>query len=71
MTGFYMWMCAHPVLMGIGAFYLFSNAVQALPDVTPDSNKFYRWFYAFSHGVAGNVRYALRKAFPQYVDPQN
>lgn len=60
---------AHPVWIGIGAFYLFSNAVGALPTATEKSSVFYRWFYGFSHGLAGNLKYALRTALPQYVAP--
>lgn len=56
----------HPALFGMGVFFLFSNAVGALAKPTEKSNGFYVWFFAFSHGLAGNVKYALSKALPQY-----
>lgn len=60
----------HPTLASIAAFYLFSNAVQYLPTPAENSNAFYRWFFGFSHGLAGNVRFAMQKAFPQFIQAE-
>jgi hypothetical protein len=59
----------HPVIATVISYFLFSNAVEALEPPDALSSKGYRWFFAFSHGFAGNVRYALQKVAPEYVDP--
>jgi hypothetical protein len=61
---------SHQVIIAVGLFFLYSNAVQALPAPTEKSSGFYRWLFAFSHGLAGNLKYALQKAMPQYVAPE-
>lgn len=55
----------HPVVSAVGAAFIYSNLVGALPKPTKDSG-FYLAFYAFNHGLAGNVEYAIRKLFPQF-----
>lgn len=59
----------HPALVALGVFFIYSNAVQALPAPDEKSTKFYRWAFAFGHGLAGNIKYALQKAMPNYVAP--
>ena len=63
------WISTHQLIFGVGLYYVFSNAVQGLPVPDEKSSKKYRWFFVFGHGLAGNVKYALSKAAPQYVDP--
>lgn len=60
---------AHQLIVGIGAYFIYSNAVQALQPPEDTSSAFYHWFFGFAHGLAGNIKYALQKAVPQYVDP--
>ena len=64
------WTEEHLLIVGMGAFYLYSNAVGTLPAPQQNSNAFYRWFFAFNHALAGNIKYALQKAVPQYISPE-
>jgi hypothetical protein len=54
----------------VAAFFLFSNAVGAMPKPT-DCGTFQVWFYAplyrFAHGLAGNILYAIRARFGKDV----
>ena len=61
---------AHPVLAGLGAYFLFSNAVGAMDKPDEHSGAFYRYVYRFSHGLAGNLKYALQSKFPEYVEKE-
>jgi len=54
----------------IGGYFLFSNAVGAMEAPTDKSGAFYRFIYRFGHGVAGNLKYALKAKFPEYVEPE-
>lgn len=63
------WIVAHPAIVAAGVFFVFSNAVQSLPAPAANSGAAYRWLFGFSHGLAGNIKYALQKALPQYVPP--
>ena len=45
------------VWKSILGYWLVSAAVDAMPD--PGQNKWYRFLYTFSHGVAGNAKRAL------------
>lgn len=63
------WIAAHQLISAVLGYFLFSNAVQALEPPDEKSTKGYRWFFCFSHGLAGNFKYALQKLAPQYVDP--
>jgi hypothetical protein len=54
----------HPTYWALGSYYLFSNIVSSLP--TPQStNSFYRWFFDFSHGLAGNISRIVATRYPQ------
>lgn len=53
------------------AYYVFSNAVQALPEPDEKSSKGYRYLFALLHGLAGNIRYAFSKVAPTFVKPQD
>lgn len=59
----------HPVISALSAAFVYSNAVGALPPPEQNASRVYRYFYSFNHGLAGNVMYAVRKLFPQYVAP--
>ena len=63
------WIMQHQLIAGVGAYFLFSNAVQALVPPDEKSSGFYRWLFVFSHGMAVNIKYALQKAAPQMVAP--
>jgi len=55
---------AHPTYWALGSYYLYSTAISSLP--TPiNQNGFYRWFFDFSHGMAGNLGRIIATRFPQ------
>jgi hypothetical protein len=43
----------HQFWAAVGAYWVFSAAVSALPK--PDGSAFYLWLYQFAHTVAGNI----------------
>lgn len=60
---------AHPAIWTVGAFWVFSAAIGAMP--TPDSNKgFYRWLFDFSHVLSANVARVIATRYPQSVAPE-
>jgi len=59
----------HPLYSLLGAYFLFSNAVGAMDAPTEKSGPLYRYIYRFGHGVAGNLKYAFKAKFPEYVEP--
>ena len=52
----------HPFWSGVVLYWLYSAAVDNLPD--PNGNLFYRWFYGFLHSIAGNLRTAFGNKIP-------
>jgi len=55
---------AHPTWWAMGSYYVFSNAVSTLP--TPaGAGGFYRWFFDFFHGLAGNISRIVATRYPQ------
>lgn len=60
----------HPLYALLGGYFLFSNLVGAMEAPNEKSGPFYRYFYRFSHGFAGNIRYALKAKFPAYMEPE-
>ena len=42
----------------LGAYWVFSAAVGALPTPTTNSSPFFVWFFRFGHGLAGNLNRA-------------
>ena len=51
----------HETAVAIGAMWLFSNVVTALPSPNNNSNGFYKFFFALLHGLSGS----LPRVFPQ------
>ena len=60
MTTLWSFIMAHQTTAALVAFWLFSNVVTALPSPNNDSNGFYKWAFAFGHGLAGS----LARVFP-------
>lgn len=48
----------------IFSYWIFNNAVEALPAPHETSNPFYAWFYKFANGLAGNMREAFASKLP-------
>ena len=59
----------HPVIGSLGGYYLFSNLVGSMEEPSSKSGAGYRYLYRFTHGLAGNLKYALTKVYPSYVEP--
>lgn len=57
----------HPYLESLIGWYVFSNAVSALPAPEPKGNPFYLWLFTFSHGIAGNIGTLMKELRPQAV----
>ena len=51
---------AHRLAVGLGAFWVASNMVSALPSPSNTSGNFYKWLFAFGHGMIG----ALPRVIP-------
>lgn len=47
-------------------YYVYNNAVQALPDPLPSSSRFYLFFYRFAHGIAANWGVVKREPKVRY-----
>lgn len=46
---------AHPYAATTIAYWVFSAAIDALPDTKDTSGLFYQWLYKFLHTLAGNL----------------
>jgi hypothetical protein len=68
MTNVWHFLVTHQTIVALVAMWLFSNVVTALPSPTNDSATFYKFFFAFAHGLAGS----LPRVFPSarvFADP--
>lgn len=45
----------HPTMWALGAWYVFSAAISALPMPKADAPQIYSWAFAFLHTVAGSI----------------
>lgn len=45
-------------------YYVFSNAISALPLPDTSSSKFYGWFFKFANGLAANISRAAAGKIP-------
>lgn len=60
----------HLIYSLLGGYFLFSNFVGAMEVPTEKSSSLYRFVYRFGHSLAGNLKYALKSKFPEYVEPE-
>lgn len=60
----------HPVYVLLAAYFLFSNVVGAMEAPTEKNGAAYRYIYRFGHSLAGNMKYALKAKFPEYIEPE-
>lgn len=61
---------SHQVLYFLFGYFVFSNAVGAMAAPTDKSSVAYRYAFAFLHGLAGNIKYAISKVAPGVVKPE-
>lgn len=59
----------HHPLAALGGWYVYSAAVSSLPLPDQHSSKFYRWFFAFSHTLAGFLKRAAEGMKSGKVQP--
>ena len=57
----------HEVLVTIGAYWVFSSAVNSMPTPRNDSSPFYQWSFAFLHTFAGSLARVMAVKFPQFM----
>jgi len=60
-------LAAHPTVWALGTFYIFSNAIAALPTPGSASSTFYHWSFDFLHLVAGNIARIIATRYPGAV----
>jgi len=56
---------AHGTIWALGSYFLFSNAISAMPTPANTSGGFYRWLFDFSHLLSGNITRIVATRFPQ------
>lgn len=54
----------HPVYWALGAYFMFSNLVAALPTPAQSASNGYKFWFAFLHGIAANLPRAFLTMFP-------
>lgn len=60
MNSLWNFVATHQTIVALVAMWLFSNIVTALPSPTNDSGGFYKFAFAFMHGLSGS----LPRVFP-------
>jgi len=60
MNSIWQFVMAHQTTAALGAFWMVSNFVSALPSPSNSSGGFYKWFFAFATGLVGS----LPRVFP-------
>lgn len=60
MNNLWTFVGAHQTIIALVAMWLFSNVVTALPSPTNDSPGWYKFTFAFMHGLSGS----LPRVFP-------
>jgi len=58
---------AHPAVCGAVAAWLIGNVAAALPSPTAQSGNFYKFVFAFLHGIGGSIPRIGATLFPQYA----
>jgi hypothetical protein len=60
---------AHPYAETAAVFWVFSAAISSMPDPVATSGGFYRWLYAFTHTLSGDLSAYLQKTQPSLLPP--
>lgn len=53
----------------IMGYWLFSNAISAMPSPDANSSKGYSWFFKMANGFAANLSRAAAGKIPGTIDP--
>src|SRR5208337_51065 len=56
---------AHTTAWVLGSYFIFSNAISAMPSPANTSGGFYRWLFDFSHLLSGNITRIIATRYPQ------
>jgi hypothetical protein len=51
----HQWFLHHQISVTLGAWFIFSSAVSALPEPDASSSKGYRFLFSFCHLLSGNL----------------
>ena len=62
------WAIQHPTTVSVGAFWIFSNAVSAMPTPRETSSNLYHWAFDFFHGLAGNLGRIMASRYPNLIN---
>lgn len=57
----------HPAVSGALAAWVLGNIAAALPSPDDKSGKFYKFIFAFMHGIGGAIPRIGATLFPQYA----
>ena len=63
MTNLIAYLQSHSLIV-LGAYYVFSAAISAMPSPNPDSGNGYKWLYQFGNTLAGNLSRAFATKLP-------
>jgi hypothetical protein len=60
----FQFLLQHQFWVAVGAYWIFSAAVSAMPEPVSGTGAGYRWLYRFLHTTAGNITTALGSRIP-------
>jgi hypothetical protein len=59
----------HPFWAAVILYWVFSAAVSAMPEPTPDGSPAYLWLFRFLHSIAGNITTVFGSKIPGFKTP--
>jgi hypothetical protein len=62
---------AHPLIFGLGAYYIFAAVVDSLDEPTDKSTKLYRKTYRILHFLAANIKKSIAAKLNIGSDPSS
>lgn len=58
---------SHTTAWTLGSYFVFSNAISAMPTPASSSGGFYRWLFDFGHLLSGNITRIIATRYPSQV----
>lgn len=71
MTTVMQFIQAHPAVTALAVYWLFSAAISSMPMPTDKSSPGYRWFFGFTHLLAGSVSRMVAMKYPNLMQNGN
>ena len=59
----------HQFWAAVILYWIFSAAVSAMPEITPDGSPVYLWLFRFLHSIAGNITTVFGSKIPGFKTP--